>query len=123
MNFEIFKEKFLTTEGRLNRLKYFKYLVFSILGFLIVDIALQVPVAIITGDAEGTLTKAVNVVAQFCWFMIYLCLVIRRLHDLDRRDLFAFLVLIPFVNILFEIYLLFFKGTNGFNKYGPDPLL
>ena len=123
MNFETFKEKFLTTEGRLNRLKYFKYLLISIIGFLVVDIALQMPVAIITGDSEGTLITIVNGVAQFAWFMIYLCLVIRRLHDLNRRDLFAFLVLVPLVNLIFEIYLLFFKGTNGFNQYGPDPLL
>ena len=32
------------------------------------------------------------------------------------------LYVIPFINILFFLYLCLAKGTSGENKYGPDPL-
>ena len=33
----------------------------------------------------------------------------------------AFLVLIPYISYIYQIYLLLRKGTNGSNKYGPEP--
>jgi uncharacterized membrane protein YhaH (DUF805 family) len=44
---------------------------------------------------------------------------VKRLHDLDLPGTYFWLALIP----LYNIYLLFFrKGTEGLNRYGPDPL-
>lgn len=69
---------------------------------------------------------------------------VRRLHDLNLSGYFYLLYIILFfgnslfsviaksfpmlsliiflLSIIFVIYLLFFKGTKGPNKYGPDPL-
>lgn len=69
-------------------------------------------------------------------------LMVRRLHDLNRSGflaLFNYVLSIVFfvlgvefslffwfigllVGLSFAIYLIFFKGTKGDNKYGPDPL-
>ena len=47
---------------------------------------------------------------------------VRRLHDLDKSGWWMLLLFVPLVNILFYIYILFFKGTEGPNQYGEDPL-
>jgi uncharacterized membrane protein YhaH (DUF805 family) len=71
-------------------------------------------------------------------------LMIRRLHDLNRPAWWCILSIIQVVlnlffkkpsfmltliggvlgllNFVLGIYLLFFKGTDGPNQYGPDPL-
>ena len=47
---------------------------------------------------------------------------IRRLHDCDKSGYWYILVLVPIVNLVLWLYLLFQPGTAGENKYGPDPL-
>jgi inner membrane protein yhaI len=47
---------------------------------------------------------------------------IRRLHDIGLSGYFVLLALIPLVSLGFMLYILFKKGTDGDNAYGPDPL-
>ena len=47
---------------------------------------------------------------------------IRRLHDLNKSGWFLLISLIPVINFFFGIYAGFFKGTEGPNDYGDDPL-
>lgn len=46
----------------------------------------------------------------------------RRLHDLGKSAHWLFLLLIPFVNVVFLIYLLVGKGESNPNKYGEESL-
>jgi uncharacterized membrane protein YhaH (DUF805 family) len=46
---------------------------------------------------------------------------IRRLHDLDKSGWFILLSLIPIVSLLL-LYWFCLKGTDGDNRFGPDPL-
>lgn len=44
-----------------------------------------------------------------------------RCHDLNRSGWWLLIGFIPVLNVLFFIYLLFAKGTEGYNDYGaPD---
>ena len=45
----------------------------------------------------------------------------RRLNDLDKSGWWQLLYLVPIVNILFALYLLFWPGTKGSNNYGLQP--
>ncbi len=85
---------------------------------------------------------ALNVVFFVVDLTIGMSLMVRRLHDLNRSGflaLFNYVLSIVFfalfvefgffflfigllVGLSFAIYLIFFKGTKGDNKYGPDPL-
>ncbi len=49
-------------------------------------------------------------------------LAIRRLHDLDRSGWCGLLLLIPLVNVVIGYEMSYDKGTDGPNRYGPDPL-
>jgi uncharacterized membrane protein YhaH (DUF805 family) len=55
-------------------------------------------------------------------FMPSLAMSIRRLHDLDRSGWWYFLVLIPIVGWIILLIWCCTKGTEGPNRFGPDPL-
>lgn len=46
---------------------------------------------------------------------------VRRLHDQDRSGFLALLNLIPYLGFLVVLVLMCVPGTEGENKYGPDP--
>ncbi|CAH2213244.1 conserved protein of unknown function [Tepidibacter aestuarii] len=50
------------------------------------------------------------------------CLIIQRLHDLDKSSIYALLLLVPIYNIFLILCILFKRGTIGSNQYGNDPL-
>ena len=116
---ENIKNAVFTTEGRLNRLRYFKYtlilgLCFGIVGFIVGRIFPAENSFV--GDTLQTLLTIPMAVGS-------VMLQIRRLHDLDRSGWFVLISAIPGINFLFGIYLLLAKGTDGTNRYGYDPLL
>lgn len=47
---------------------------------------------------------------------------IRRMHDLNKSGWWLLISLIPYVDIIFSIYVIFAPGTRGDNRYGADPL-
>jgi uncharacterized membrane protein YhaH (DUF805 family) len=55
-------------------------------------------------------------------FLPGLAVAIRRLHDLDRTGWWILLSLIPIVGWIILIIWDCTKGTNGPNRFGPDPL-
>ena len=54
---------------------------------------------------------------------------VRRLHDMNKRGWFMFIMIIPYAleipyaYIFFQLYLCLAPGTVGSNRYGEDPLL
>ena len=118
---EKIKEIFLTTKGRLNRLTYFKYSIFLSIILFFVAFVMSFFAMLISGSEDGFLVKAVEAIISFAGFIAYLTLVVRRLHDLDKKEWLIVFSLIPAVNFLFALYLLFFPGTPGRNQYGEQP--
>ena len=47
---------------------------------------------------------------------------IRRLHDIDRSGWWIFIVWIPLVGAIILLVWHCERGTDGFNRFGPDPL-
>ncbi len=50
-----------------------------------------------------------------------LSLNIRRLHDLGKSAWWLLFFFVPFLNLVFLIYLLVWKGQEGANQYGDKP--
>lgn len=46
---------------------------------------------------------------------------IRRLHDINKSGWIALLLLIPLVNLILMLFLIFKKGSADKNKYGQKP--
>jgi uncharacterized membrane protein YhaH (DUF805 family) len=55
-------------------------------------------------------------------FLPGIAVAIRRLHDLDRSGWWALLVLIPLIGAIVLIVWYCSRGTEGPNRFGPDPL-
>ncbi|MDD4856028.1 MAG: DUF805 domain-containing protein [Sulfuricurvum sp.] len=51
-----------------------------------------------------------------------ICAQIRRLHDINMTGWLVLLGIVPFVNALLFVLLVFKKGDAGDNKYGANPL-
>lgn len=52
-----------------------------------------------------------------------IALAVRRLHDRGRSGWLYLLLMVPFANLWIFIEILFLRGKDGDNVYGPDPLV
>ena len=133
-----FRENFINTKGRLNRKRFFKRsLVLGLLSFLLIII-----VAVICDDGMGDISNGGVLLLGILLIgvnLMYYCLAVRRLHDLGMKNTLAIVLLGASIIQILEIsdfttgaaslvglcggvYLLFAKGVEGPNEYGPDPL-
>ncbi len=107
-------------EGRYNRAKYFWVMVAISVVMQVVSFVIGMAIGASGGDpATG---GAVGLIVGIGGGVICAFPVVKRLHDLDRPGSHYWLLLIPIYNIYFGLLILFKKGTEGANKYGPDPL-
>ncbi len=102
-------DEIFTTEGRLNRWRFFtknlKLLIMIFIGGIVAGLSSFLGGLIFLAAAIGGVE-----------------ITVRRLHDLNKTGRLAILTFIPYVNVVFGLYLFFAKGTDGDNKYGRDPL-
>ena len=110
--------------GRIGRLRYLAYNT----GVNLLLFALMIPIFGVTGlmagdgadmSAMGGISGIVIILVYIATFVITVMFGKRRLNDLNRSGWFILLMIIPIVNLLLIIYLVFFGGTDGDNDYGP----
>ena len=118
---ESLKEKYFSTKGRLNRQA-------AIVRNLLLC-AVGTPIFFILGIFSGSYLMEGDIVGSLmvwlfslipCAIFFYssLTINIRRCHDLDKSGFY----ILKTILIIPGFKLLFAKGTDGPNKYGPDPL-
>ncbi len=143
-NMNDLENKYLTTEGRVNRKIFIKYILFLLMSYVLIMLIAFVGVAIISGIGflvnDGTNISLSGWEASPLFILIFVpmaigifylvailipfnFLAIRRLHDMNASGWWLILpTLIPIVPIFFFIFLMCKKGTDGDNRYGADPL-
>ncbi len=109
---------FLRHDNRLNRKAYIMRSLALIAAIFVIAMLLGFLSAMLKSPAIRKMSVWISLVFVIPDFM----LVIRRLHDLNRSAWWIIIKFIPGLNLLLSCYLLFFKGTEGPNRYGPDPL-
>jgi uncharacterized membrane protein YhaH (DUF805 family) len=113
----------LSMEGRLNRAAYFGrilaiWAMAALVGFLV-----GAGMGVTMGqDAAQEAAGGVGFLIGLAAAVVIAFQAVKRLHDLDRPGTHYWLLLVPFYNIYLSLVLLFKKGTDGSNQYGPDPL-
>ena len=69
---------------------------------------------------------ALSIVAMAVFYIVTIVVSVmfakRRLNDLNRSGWWFLLFIIPIVNLVLAIYLIFFPGTDGSNNFGPPPV-
>lgn len=118
--------KIISFNGRLGRMRYVTY---NMAMSMLMNLAL-VPVmgasAFVGGmgtgpESMGTVSVIAMLVVVAVSLVFSVMFIKRRLNDLNRAGWWMLLFLVPLVNLLLAIYLLFFPGTEGGNDYGPPP--
>jgi len=115
----------LSFSGRIGRLRYLAYNT----GLNLILMAIMVPLLGATGfmagggdmAAMGGMSSILLILLYIATFVITIMYGKRRLNDLNRSGWFILLIIIPLVNLLLAIYMIFFAGTEGDNEYGPKP--
>ena len=115
-------QKIFTTEGRLNRGRFFKYYILVTLMGATATFVTSCMATLLTGDPNSSLVKIITVTWAVLATAGACMLMVRRLHDLNRTGSLFLISFIPVVGLIFLVYLFFAEGTAGWNKYGEDPL-
>ncbi len=110
--------------GRIGRMRYLAYN----FGLNILLTIAMIPIIGISALTSGNMSamSGISVILIGIIYIVALVVTIvygkRRLNDLNRSGWFLLLLIIPLINLLLIIYMIFFSGTEGGNNYGPTAI-
>lgn len=107
--------RFISCKGRSNRREYWIWVLFNFIIFVSGAFVLA-----IAGVSEGVF-KLINAVVSLAAGLTSLGLSARRLQDTNASGWWLLLCLVPIVNLLLSLYIAFWPGTEGENRFGPEP--
>jgi len=120
---ELYTPSILSFSGRIGRLRYLAYSMASYLLLMLVMVPMLGVSAFMGGTPDiSTIGMLVMGVMYIAMFVVWIAFAKRRLNDLNRNGWWLLLALVPFVNFLLTIYMMFFPGTDGSNSYGAVPV-
>jgi len=111
-------KKYAVFSGRARRKEYW---MFVLLNAIIGIIVMLLDNAIGIGFS-GTNYGPISMIYSLALFLPSLAVTIRRLHDLDKSGFWVLIELIPVVGAIWLFVMLCFRGTDGENRFGPDPI-
>jgi uncharacterized membrane protein YhaH (DUF805 family) len=108
--------KYVDFTGRARRAEYWWFVLFYC---LLIGALTIVDVMVMSARAGGGVLSSL---ASLALFLPTLAVAVRRLHDTDRTGWWVLIGFIPLIGWI--IYLVFVcqRGTEGPNRFGPDPL-
>ena len=104
--------------GRAPRSEYWWFYLFAVLLF---SASILVDIAITGGLEEGDIPFVTSILALGI-LLPSLALAIRRLHDTDRSGWWYLIGLVPLVGGIILLVFFVTRGTDGPNRFGPDPV-
>lgn len=105
---------YVTFSGRARRAEYWWF----ILATILVSIVLGIVDAVIGFGEFGLLSNLWSLAI----LLPSLAAGARRLHDTDRSAWWLLIMLLPLIGVIVLIVFFAQKGTDGANRFGPDPL-
>jgi len=122
----LYTPKIISFNGRIGRMRYLAYSIGTSLVLMLVTMPL-IGMSAFTGaamDGEAGMSM-LSVVGMAVYYIATIVMSVmfakRRLNDLNRSGWWFLLFIVPLVNLLLAIYLIFFPGTEGSNNWGPAP--
>lgn len=124
-NFCGYQQKIKKTlfSGRMNRRNYF-------LGYIVLTLILFLPwtilvlVSTIFGiDYQNSVATSITLMVIYLIYIVYsLSFSIKRAHDLGHSGWIILAYIVPVVNLILLLVMLFERGIETSNKYGNKPL-
>lgn len=118
----VYQPKFFSTTGRIGRLRYLIYQL-GVYILTTVFLLLSIPFGFLIKGSPNIeiIIKLYLAICMIIMLVFSFIFMKRRLNDLNHSGWFSLLTIIPFINSLLWIYLLFFPGIQGENHYGIEP--
>ena len=112
-------QKYVGFEGRARRSEYWWWVLFLI----VVDIVAHILDGIVDPGMPGDMYHYgfIGGIVSLTLLLPGIAVSVRRLHDTDHSGLWYLLVFIPVIGWLVLLYWFVIKGTDGDNRFGPDP--
>jgi uncharacterized membrane protein YhaH (DUF805 family) len=112
----------ITFSGRASRSEYWWFTLFNILFSILGQIAMGGIAA--TGSSVPVIAFAVVFVVLAIYFGIAgISVMVRRLHDKDKSGWWYWIILVPIIGVILLLVWFCQRGTQGPNRFGPDPLM
>ena len=121
-----YQPKIFTTQGRIGRLRYLAYgLASGLILIPVVMVAALIP-ALFSSDAGSDPTSStifIILVGLAYVFYLFFSFVFakRRFNDMDQSGWLCILIIVPLLNLIAALFLIFAPGTKTANKFGPAP--
>ncbi len=116
-------KKYADFNGRARRSEYWLFTLFIIIVEIVYFALLGVTGGFSSNGPNGAAIALMGIFSLFFLGIIIpgLAVSFRRLHDTDRSAWWLLISLIPGVGGLVLLIFTLLPGTNGPNKFGPDP--
>jgi len=113
-------QKYVDFNGRARRSELWFFVLYSILAAIVASIADR----FVDPPAAGALFTIgiVYGLVMLVNFLPGLAVEVRRLHDTNRSGWWILIALVPFLGAILLLIWFCFKGTQGDNRFGPDPV-
>ncbi len=124
---ELYQPRIFSFSGRIGRLRYLAYGVGTSLVLMAVMIPILGGTMFAGGLAGGEQAMGIlTMVAMIAFYVASIVLAVmfakRRLNDMNRSGWWFLLFIVPLINLVMTIYVIFFPGTQGPNNFGPTPV-
>ncbi len=114
-----YTQLFLSFEGRIPRSTFWLRFYLPVLLITIVMTVLDFSLGTFNEELSVGLFSGISaVLLLYPIFAVY----VKRAHDRNRTGWFVLLLFVPLVNLWPLVEFFFLRGTEGPNKYGPDPI-
>lgn len=119
-------KKTFILKGRSSRLEFWNFNLLAFFSLLLILIIAGLIIYYMLSQREPSWDSVLLAISEFLIILIVVTipytislysLSVRRLHDMDYSGWFAIISLIPYINILFWLWIGYFQGTND-NQYG-----
>ncbi len=111
---EFSQPKVWSASGRIGRVRYLAYMM---VGYLALVVAIAVVAGLGVASNSPALIGVAAVVGLIPYGVLSVLCAIQRAHDMDWTGWSIFLLLIPFLSLIWLIK----GGTPGENRFGPPP--
>ncbi len=126
---EFYQPKIFSFKGRIGRLRYLAYGIGTSLILMAVFMPLMGGTMLMGGAMEPSGEGAMSILVMVAMAVFYIASIVlsvafakRRLNDLNRSGWWILLFIVPILNFLVMIYVIFFPGSREANNFGPQPV-
>lgn len=116
---ETYQPQIFSFSGRIGRLRYLAYGLAWNAVIVAAIFVLGLLGALVAGEGAVAVVTLVGYAGTLVPMFV---LAVRRLNDMDASGWLSLLLIVPFVNFIMALVLIFAPGTKGPNKYGAAPV-